>query len=138
MQCAAATGQLAIAEYLIERGAHIDLVAGYYGSPLQAAALKDHASVVELLLRKGAEPNSQGGFHGMYDQLLFLISPNASVTALPFIQMKRNNLRTPFSPVLVLFSSSEKGRYTHLLNDIGLLLPKMGHCGPVSRTSFIE
>ena len=78
MQCAAATGQLAIAEYLIEQGAHIDLVAGYYGSPLQAAALKGHASIVELLLRKGAEPNSQGGFHGKCGQFLFLVSPNAS------------------------------------------------------------
>ena len=75
MQCVAATGQLAIAEYLIEQGAHIDLVAGYYGSPLQAAALKGHASVVELLLRRGAEPNSQGGFHGTYDQLSLLTSP---------------------------------------------------------------
>lgn len=65
LQCAAATGKLEIAEFLIEQGAHVDLVAGYLGSPLQAACLKGHGAVVELLLRKGATPNSQGGFHGM-------------------------------------------------------------------------
>ncbi|KAG8531321.1 uncharacterized protein KY384_002950 [Bacidia gigantensis] len=64
LQCAAATGRLEIAEYLITKGAHVDLVAGYYGSPLQAAAGEGHAQMVELLLKKGAEPNSQGGFHG--------------------------------------------------------------------------
>ena len=34
LQCAAATGTLETVEYLIENDAHIDLVAGYYGSPL--------------------------------------------------------------------------------------------------------
>ena len=52
MQCAAATGRLAIAKYLTEQGAHMDIVAGYYGSPLQVAALKGHTSVVELLLSR--------------------------------------------------------------------------------------
>lgn len=66
MQCAAATGRHEIAEYLIEHGAHIDLVAGYLGSPLQAAAYKGNARFVHFLLSKGAEPNSQGGYHGMY------------------------------------------------------------------------
>lgn len=66
LQCAAATGRLDIAEFLIEQGAHVDLVAGYFGSPLQAACLRGHGAIVELLLRKEAEPNSQGGFHGMY------------------------------------------------------------------------
>lgn len=65
LQCAAATGKLDIAEFLIEQGAHVDLVAGYLGSPLQAACLNGHGAIVELLLRKGATPNSQGGFHGM-------------------------------------------------------------------------
>ena len=64
MQCAAATGRLEIAKFLISQGAHIDLVAGYYGSPLQAAALEGDSAMVELLLRSGAEPNSQGGIHG--------------------------------------------------------------------------
>ncbi|KAL8713123.1 MAG: hypothetical protein Q9220_002644 [cf. Caloplaca sp. 1 TL-2023] len=62
LQCAAATGRYEIAEYLIAQGAHVDLVAGYYGSPLQAAALRGHAAIVELLLKHNAEPNSQGGF----------------------------------------------------------------------------
>ena len=65
LQCAAATGKLEIAEFLIEQGAHVDLVAGYFGSPLQAACLNGHGAMVDLLLRKGATPNSQGGFHGM-------------------------------------------------------------------------
>lgn len=64
LQCAAANGMLEIAEYLIDKGAHVDLVAGYYGSPLQAAALNGHAHVVELLLKHNAEPNSQGGYFG--------------------------------------------------------------------------
>ena len=47
--------------------AHIDLVAGYYyGSRLQAAALKGHGIFVSLLLSRGADPNCQGGYHGMY------------------------------------------------------------------------
>ena len=65
LQCAAATGKLDIAEFLIEQGAHVDLVAGYFGSPLQAACLKGHGPMVDLLLRKGATPNSQGGFRGI-------------------------------------------------------------------------
>ena len=64
LQCAAATGKLDIAKFLIDQGAHVDLVAGYFGSPLQAACLKGHGAMVELLLGKGATPNSQGGFHG--------------------------------------------------------------------------
>ena len=65
MQCAAAVGALEIAELLIQKGAHLDLVAGFYGSPLQAAAWNGHKDLVALLLRNGAEPNSQGGFYGM-------------------------------------------------------------------------
>ena len=34
LQCAAATGRLDIVEFLIEKGAHFDLVAGFFGSPL--------------------------------------------------------------------------------------------------------
>ena len=66
LHCAAAMGRLNIAEYLIDNGAHVDIVAGYFGSPLQAACLMGHWALVDLLLKKGATPNSQGGFHGMY------------------------------------------------------------------------
>ena len=66
LHCAAATGRLIIAEYFIENGAHVDLVAGYFGSPLQAACLKGYWALVELLLRNGATPNIQGGYHGTY------------------------------------------------------------------------
>lgn len=64
LQCAASTGRLDIAEYLVDAGAQINSVAGYFGSPLQAAALKGHQSIVTMLLGRGAEPNNQGGFHG--------------------------------------------------------------------------
>lgn len=66
LQCASANGRLEIAQFLLSKGAHVDLVAGYFGSPLQAAALRGHLSIVELLLRHNAEPNSQGGFYGTY------------------------------------------------------------------------
>ena len=58
LQYAAAVGTLEIVKLLIEKGAYIDIVAGYYGSPLQAAALKGHQNIVSLLLSKGAETNS--------------------------------------------------------------------------------
>ncbi|KAL9594696.1 MAG: hypothetical protein Q9219_006896 [cf. Caloplaca sp. 3 TL-2023] len=64
LQAAACKGNVVIAKYLIEKGARIDLVAGYYGSALQAAALNGHAQLVSLLLDYGAEPNGQGGYHG--------------------------------------------------------------------------
>ncbi|KAI4199757.1 MAG: hypothetical protein LQ350_004384 [Teloschistes chrysophthalmus] len=64
LQCASANGRLEIAQFLLSKGAHVDLVAGYFGSPLQAAALRGHLSIVELLLGHNAEPNSQGGFYG--------------------------------------------------------------------------
>lgn len=70
MQCAAAVGNVEIANFLIDQGANIDLVAGYYGSPLQAAAHNGHPEVTALLLRRGAEPNSQGGFYGKYASFL--------------------------------------------------------------------
>lgn len=64
LQAAAACGHREIAEYLLEKGAHIDLVAGYYGNALQAAALNGHESIVSLFLSRGTEPNSQGGYYG--------------------------------------------------------------------------
>lgn len=64
LQAAAACGDRDIAEYLLEKGAHLELVAGYHGNALQAAALDGHEDVVALLLSNGAEPNSQCGYHG--------------------------------------------------------------------------
>lgn len=66
IECAADKGRLEIAGHLFQHGAYIDLVAGYYGSPLQAAAFEGHAPMVEFLLKKGAEPNSQGGYHDKF------------------------------------------------------------------------
>ena len=65
LQAAAAQGLEPVARYLREQGAKVDLVAGYYGNALQAAALKGHDNLVRIFLEEGsADPNSQGGFHG--------------------------------------------------------------------------
>ena len=65
LQAAAVKGSRAIFDLLISRGAKKDLVAGYYGSILQAACLKGHAKLVEYLLDEhNLDPNSQGGYHG--------------------------------------------------------------------------
>ena len=65
LQAAVVQGSRAIFELLLERGAKLDLVAGYYGSMLQAACLKGHAELVEYLLYEAKfDPNSQGGYHG--------------------------------------------------------------------------
>ena len=64
LQAAAACGHREIVEYLLEKGAHIELVAGYHGNALQAAAMNGHEDIVALLLERGAEPNSQGGQYG--------------------------------------------------------------------------
>ena len=64
LQCAAATGRLEIENFLLNYIKNVDLVAGYLGSPLQAACLKGDWAMAELLLKNGATPNNQGGFHG--------------------------------------------------------------------------
>ena len=65
LQAAAAHGLEAMTRYLIEKGANVDLVAGYHGNALQAAALNGCDTLVEILLEEyQAEPNNQGGFHG--------------------------------------------------------------------------
>ena len=65
LQAAVVKGSRAIFDLLVDRGAKLDLVAGYYGSMLQAACLKGHAELVEYLLDDAKiDPNSQGGYHG--------------------------------------------------------------------------
>ena len=65
LQAAVVQGSRAIFDLLIDHGAKLDLVAGYYGSMLQAACLKGHAELVGYLLDEARlDPNSQGGYHG--------------------------------------------------------------------------
>lgn len=65
LQAAAVQGSQTIFHLLVQHGAKIDLVAGYYGNMLQAACLKGHVKLVEYLLDDAnLDPNSQGGFHG--------------------------------------------------------------------------
>ena len=65
LQAAVVQGSRAILDLLIDHGAKIDLVAGYYGSMLQAACLKGHAELASYLLDEAKlDPNSQGGYHG--------------------------------------------------------------------------
>ena len=67
LQAAAANGLEAVARYLLEpqHNTNVDVMAGYYGNALQAAALKGYDNLLQMLLDDyKAEPNSQGGFHG--------------------------------------------------------------------------
>ena len=65
LQAAVVKGSRAILDILIDHGAKLDLVAGYYGSMLQAACLSGHAELVKYLLNEAKlDPNSQGGYHG--------------------------------------------------------------------------
>ena len=65
MQAAALQGSKSMIQTLIDYGARVDLVAGYYGNALQAACLAGHVEVVDFLLNgQRFDPNTQGGFHG--------------------------------------------------------------------------
>ena len=68
LQAATANGLETMTKYLINRGAKIDTVAGYYGTALQAAAANGHDNIVRILVEDleehKAETNSQGGYHG--------------------------------------------------------------------------
>ncbi|KAL8748477.1 MAG: hypothetical protein Q9184_007276 [Pyrenodesmia sp. 2 TL-2023] len=65
LQAAAVQGSKAIIQTLVDHGARVGLVAGYYGCALQAACVIGHGAVVDYLLTEcNAEVNSQGGYHG--------------------------------------------------------------------------
>ncbi|KAL8779404.1 MAG: hypothetical protein Q9213_006954 [Squamulea squamosa] len=82
LQAAAYKGNVPIARYLLEKGARIDLMAGYFGNALQAASLNGHVELVKLFLDYGAEPNSQGGFWGNALQAAAYSGNLATVSAL--------------------------------------------------------
>lgn len=65
LQAAAVQGSKAIIQTLVDHGARVGLVAGYYGCALQAACVTGHGAAVDYLLTEcNADTNSQGGYHG--------------------------------------------------------------------------
>ncbi|KAI4113757.1 MAG: hypothetical protein LQ345_005337 [Seirophora villosa] len=65
LQAAAIQGSIPIIQTLLEHGARTGLVAGYYGSALQAACYAGREETVDFLLAEcKADVNSQGGYHG--------------------------------------------------------------------------
>jgi RNA polymerase sigma factor (sigma-70 family) len=58
---AAHTGNLALAELLLDHGADIDAGTAVGQTPLHAAVLSERPALVELLLARGADPNSTTG-----------------------------------------------------------------------------
>lgn len=58
------TGATKLVELLIERGADVNIEAGQYKQPLQAAAGRGHEDVVRVLLEIGADVHYKGGIHG--------------------------------------------------------------------------
>ncbi|KAL9012151.1 MAG: hypothetical protein Q9173_003064 [Seirophora scorigena] len=65
LQAAAIQGSIPIIQTLLEYGARTGLVAGYYGSALQAACHAGREENVDFLLAEcKTDVNSQGGYHG--------------------------------------------------------------------------
>lgn len=52
-----------IAKKLIDRGHDVNAHGGQFGSPLQAAAFRNHCDIINLLVQNGAEINLHGGLH---------------------------------------------------------------------------
>lgn len=118
LQAAAFTGNVSIAEYLLEKGAKVDVVAGYYGTALQAAALNGHAEMVELLLKHEAEPNNQGGYHGNALQAAAVSGDLSTVSALVYkeavIRMPGGHYGTAF---MAAVNSRSRNVAAHLLHN---------------------
>jgi ankyrin repeat protein len=53
-----------VVEMLLERGADINALGGYYGNALQAASARGNDKVVEILLERSADINAHGGHYG--------------------------------------------------------------------------
>jgi len=64
LQAAAYNGRENAVTFLLERGADVNMPAGFLGTALQAAALAGKVSIVEMLVRHGADVNTQTGFYG--------------------------------------------------------------------------
>ena len=57
-------GHVNIVQFLLAKGADVNLIGGEYGCALQAASAKGHDSIVQLLLAKGAYVNLTAGKYG--------------------------------------------------------------------------
>jgi ankyrin repeat protein len=64
LQAAAKGGSEEVLEKLLEAGADVNSVGGFYGSALAAAAANGRKKIVEMLLEAGADINSVGGIYG--------------------------------------------------------------------------
>ena len=64
IHCASLAGLLPLVQALIENGADVNALGGYYGNALQAASYKGHEAIVGMLLENGADVNAQGGKYG--------------------------------------------------------------------------
>ncbi|KAJ7117118.1 ankyrin repeat-containing domain protein [Mycena epipterygia] len=64
LQAGSYCGHLLLVQLLLDHGANVNLVQGYYGTALQAASRQGHEPVVHLLLVHGADVNTLGGDNG--------------------------------------------------------------------------
>jgi len=64
LNVAALSGQEAIFQLLLDRGADVNFTGGHFGTALQAAAFTGRGSIVKLLLAHGADVNVQAGEYG--------------------------------------------------------------------------
>lgn len=55
-------GNVETLEFLLARGASVDILGGFFGNPLQAGAFHGHEAVVRTLLESGANPLAIGNF----------------------------------------------------------------------------
>ena len=51
-------------QLLLEHGADVNTVSGFFGTALQAAAAGSHEKIVQLLLEHGANVNTVSGSYG--------------------------------------------------------------------------
>ncbi|KAH8829745.1 hypothetical protein DL96DRAFT_1706595 [Flagelloscypha sp. PMI_526] len=64
LQGASLVGNLKIVQFLLENGADINAVRGYYGPALQASAFSGKFKIVRFLAENGADLNALGGHFG--------------------------------------------------------------------------
>lgn len=64
LYCASRWGWTDVVKVLLDHGADVNLVGGYYGTALQAASLSGRLDIVRLLLRHGACVNQAVGSYG--------------------------------------------------------------------------
>ncbi|KAH8832414.1 ankyrin repeat-containing domain protein [Flagelloscypha sp. PMI_526] len=87
--CYAASGTLSGVQYLVEKGADVNINGGFHGSALQEAASQGALDIAQFLVEKGADVNVIGGYHGSalqaaafrgaFDVVQFLVEKGADV-----------------------------------------------------------